>query len=1004
MAPFTRRSAIFASLVLALLLPCLAQAQDYKTLAYPTLDAALDRGVGMDWLRERDWYVWKVQQGIGSVNIRAIGGTSLSGANVVDAVNTAFRVNCVVGCGAASFTDNSAFTGGATAVNVIAGLFDTTPPAITDGNAGAVRMDGSRFLMVNCQVGCSGSSFADNAAFTFGTTSISIAGAVVDDTATNTVAENSAGAPRMNTNRILYSNPRNNAGTEIATSANPFRVDPTGTTTQPISGTVTITDGAGAVNVIVDSSALPAGASTLAEQQTQTTALQLIDNLPLAQGAATAGQNGVLAQGAVTTGAPTYTTGNTNPVSLTTAGGLRVDGSGTTQPVSGTVTVTDGAGALNVIVDSGSVTANAGTNLNTSALLLDATYTGRTPAGASPADNESNTNTALSRIGAFNYVFDGAAWDRWTGAVTGSGNFTVVQPTGTNLHIVCDGGTCGGASPFADNSAFTFGTSGIGVVGYVFDDVAPNAVTENNAAAPRMSGNRVPYSILRDAAGSERGANVNASNELTVLSNDTTASGSLTAVEQAVTLTLQGRAGAAALITGTWVATLAFEGSVDGTTWIGIETYAPSTASESVQSTTTVNGTFQFMSRAGFQQVRARVSAYTSGTLVVTLRATVSDDIFEPFVREDGAAIASYGAQLAANDGSTTRFLRAVSGAPVGTEYALITRPILSAGTATIGALVANQSVNVAQINGITPLMGNGVTGTGSQRVTIASDNTAFTTNVGTFPDNEPFNISQMNGVAVTMGNGVSGTGVQRVTIASDSTGTTIATQATAANLNATVVGTLAEDGVAAATNRVGTLPAVARSVYNSATSGNNTALSTGTLSGNLFIAQLPEPSIASYSASAVVASAASATDIAVIPGNATNTVLLTEVRVSCTATTAGIIQLHLIKRSTADTAGTSVAMTEVPDDANYAAASSALLTYTANPTLGGTVGDLDIVKLGCMATGTATPNDLYIANFRQKPIVLRGTAQQVAINLNGATVAGGSFAVTYKWIETVGP
>lgn len=41
-------------------------------------------------------------------------------------------------------------------------------------------------------------------------------------------------------------------------------------------------------------------------------------------------------------------------------------------------------------------------------------------------------------------------------------------------------------------------------------------------------------------------------------------------------------------------------------------------------------------------------------------------------------------------------------------------------------ALPANQSVNEAQINGVTPLMGNGVTGTGSQRVTIASDNTSF--------------------------------------------------------------------------------------------------------------------------------------------------------------------------------------------------------------------------------------------------------------------------------------
>lgn len=54
--------------------------------------------------------------------------------------------------------------------------------------------------------------------------------------------------------------------------------------------------------------------------------------------------------------------------------------------------------------------------------LADATYTGRTPAGASPADNESNTNTALSRIGAFNFVFDGTTWDRWTGGVSQIGS------------------------------------------------------------------------------------------------------------------------------------------------------------------------------------------------------------------------------------------------------------------------------------------------------------------------------------------------------------------------------------------------------------------------------------------------------------------------------------------------------------------------------------------------------------------------------------------------------
>lgn len=52
--------------------------------------------------------------------------------------------------------------------------------------------------------------------------------------------------------------------------------------------------------------------------------------------------------------------------------------------------------------------------------------------------------------------------------------------------------------------------------------------------------------------------------------------------------------------------------------------------------------------------------------------------------------------------------------------------PALATGANVIGALSANQSVNIAQINAVAPLMGNGVTGTGSQRVTVASDNTAF--------------------------------------------------------------------------------------------------------------------------------------------------------------------------------------------------------------------------------------------------------------------------------------
>ena len=68
---------------------------------------------------------------------------------------------------------------------------------------------------------------------------------------------------------------------------------------------------------------LPSGAATSANQPTNA-----------AIGSTTSGQTGNVHMGAVTTAAPTYTTGQSDPLSLTTAGALRVDASATTQPIS----------------------------------------------------------------------------------------------------------------------------------------------------------------------------------------------------------------------------------------------------------------------------------------------------------------------------------------------------------------------------------------------------------------------------------------------------------------------------------------------------------------------------------------------------------------------------------------------------------------------------------------------------------------------------------------------
>ena len=58
--------------------------------------------------------------------------------------------------------------------------------------------------------------------------------------------------------------------------------------------------------------------------------------------------------------------------------------------------------------------------------------------------------------------------------------------------------------------------SGLGAaISGVFDDTSPTAITENSFGFLRMSANRNLYGTIRDAAGNERGVNVDASNRLT---------------------------------------------------------------------------------------------------------------------------------------------------------------------------------------------------------------------------------------------------------------------------------------------------------------------------------------------------------------------------------------------------------------------------------------------------------------------------------------------------------
>lgn len=141
----------------------------------------------------------------------------------------------------------------------------------------------------------------------------------------------------------------------------------------------------------------------------------------------------------------------------------------------------------------------------------------------------------------------------------------------------------------------------------------------------------VHYQVVKLAAGDEDSAarvGGDATNGLdvdvtrTVEPAPVTGSGSLTALNQAVTLTLTGQANVGFQVTGTWVGTLAFEASNDNSNWTSIYAYR---AGDNVIAQTVVDSTNNDIYRctvAGFGYVRARCSAYTSGTIAVTAIAT----------------------------------------------------------------------------------------------------------------------------------------------------------------------------------------------------------------------------------------------------------------------------------------------------------------------------------------------------------------------------------------------
>lgn len=183
----------------------------------------------------------------------------------------------------------------------------------------------------------------------------------------------------------------------------------------------------------------------------------------------------------------------------------------------------------------------------------------------------------------------------------------------------------------------------------------------------------------------------------------------------------------------------------------------------------------------------------------------------------------------------------------------------------------------------------------------------------------------------------------------------------------------------------------------------NSLQVNNSFLGDDLFV-KVRAGTVSTYAAAttAAVTPAATPTDVFTITGAANKKIKIKHISIDGNQTTAGTINIRLVKRSTANTAGTSTTLTAVPFDSNNAAAAATVRAYTANPTTGTLVGAIHSEKL-FVSTTTGQQEELvldYTNINNMQEIVLNNANEVLAINLGGVTVTGGSFNFDITWTE----
>lgn len=143
--------------------------------------------------------------------------------------------------------------------------------------------------------------------------------------------------------------------------------------------------------------------------------------------------------------------------------------------------------------------------------------------------------------------------------------------------------------------------------------------TVNGAAAPSSAQAQVAKVGFGSADALQM---VDASNGLPIDPRDRTTTGTLAALNATVELEVRGMGACAVDLRGTFTGTVTFAGTIDGTNWFNVNVVSGAAGANWTAAVTATAPGNWIMPCAGFIRVRASMTAYTSGTATVVLRAT----------------------------------------------------------------------------------------------------------------------------------------------------------------------------------------------------------------------------------------------------------------------------------------------------------------------------------------------------------------------------------------------